>query len=743
LANTTTSLSRLADHPRVRSAFTIAGAAILFYAVLQVFWPAPIGVLVQGMIIGGLTSLIAFGIALIYRSNRIINFAQGDLGAAPAVLTVLLLVATKVPYVLALPIGILAAIALGTVVEFVIIRRFFKAPRLILTVATLGLLQILAGVAVLLPRFFRIRTPPQSFPSPFDFSFEIHPIIFRGNDILAMVAIPVAIVALVAFFRYTHTGIAVRASAESADRAFLLGVPVKRIQTVVWVLATVLSSIAIFLRAGIVGLPIGSVLGPSILLRALTACVIGRMENLTVIFVSAVGIGMVEQSIVWDTGRSIIIAPILFVIILGALLFQRRGQIARTEEGSTWQAAKEVRPIPRELARLPEVKWTIRVLLALGALALVMLPVIVPESRVNLSAAIMIFAIIGLSLVILTGWAGQVSLGQMAFVGVGAAVAGAVTTRLHWDLAFAVAIGGLAGALVAIVIGLPALRLKGLFLAVTTLSFALATSQYLLNREFFGWWLPEGRIPRNPIFGLIAVDTETRYYYLTLAGFLLAVYAARSLRRTHAGRALIAVRENERAAQAYGVSATGSKLAAFALSGFLAAYAGGLFIHHQQSLGTGPFASEESLNAFTMVVIGGLGSVPGALLGAIYVRGTTWFLPSGFRFFTGGVGLLVILMLIPGGFGSVLYQLRDGILRRVAARRRILVPSLVADARDADVVITSAREKGLEFLRTAGDAALAGEALALATDDGLPVEPEPLANGSRRRTSKSRTKAGT
>ncbi len=466
------------DRPEVQRAAVIAGGACIFYFVQQLLWPAPIGVLVQGMVIGGLTALIAFGISLIYRANRIINFAQGDLGGAPASFAVLLVVGPGLPYLVALPLGLLAGLALGMFVEVAIIRRFFKAPRLIMTAATIFVAQLLTFLSLSLPRFFNLTTPPQSFPSPFDFSFEIAPIVFRGNDIVAMMAVPIVIAALILFFRYTSIGIAVRASAESADRAALLGVPVKRIQTIVWVIATLLSTLAIFLRAGIVGLPIGSVLGPTILVRALAACVIGRMERLPTIFFAAVGLGIIEQVIVWDTGRSIITAPILFIIILGALLFQRRGTVARADDTSTWQSAKEVRPVPDELAGFPEVKYGFKAVIGLIALFFIALPVFLPESRVNLAGVILIYALLGMSLVVLTGWAGQVSLGQVGFMGIGAAVGGAVTNRLGWDLGIGLLLSGVAGAVVAVIIGLPALRIKGLFLAIITLAFAATTCGY-------------------------------------------------------------------------------------------------------------------------------------------------------------------------------------------------------------------------------------------------------------------------
>src|SRR2546423_11528070 len=134
----------LMDDPRVTRGITYVAAAVAFYFVQQWFWPAPIGVLVLGVVIGGLTAMIAFGIALIYRANRVINFAQADLGGAPASLAILLIVGRNWPHLLAMATGLAAALVLGAFVEFVIIRRFFKAPRLILTVVTIGLVQLLA-----------------------------------------------------------------------------------------------------------------------------------------------------------------------------------------------------------------------------------------------------------------------------------------------------------------------------------------------------------------------------------------------------------------------------------------------------------------------------------------------------------------------------------------------------------------------------------------------------------------------
>src|SRR3954451_5768132 len=122
----------------------IAGA-IGFLLVVQLVWGPPAGVVVQGALLGGLSALLALGLALVYRANRILNFAQGDLGAAPASLAVLLVVSSGASWLVAFTTGVAAVIVLGGAGGFRVIRRFLRAPRLILTVATIGLAQVLAG----------------------------------------------------------------------------------------------------------------------------------------------------------------------------------------------------------------------------------------------------------------------------------------------------------------------------------------------------------------------------------------------------------------------------------------------------------------------------------------------------------------------------------------------------------------------------------------------------------------------
>jgi branched-chain amino acid transport system permease protein len=580
-------------------------------------------------------------------------------------------------YWLGLGIGIVAAIVVGALTELIVIRRFRKAPRLILTVATIGISQLLLVLALAIPGWISgdaLAGLGDRLSPPFTVNWEFGGIVFNANDIVTMIAVPLALIALALFLSRSQTGMAVRAAAERGDRASMLGINTGRVQTIVWTIASLLAFLALFLRTGAVGLPIGSPLGPAFLIQAIGAAVIGRFERFPTIAFAAIGIGILDQANTFQAGnRPAFNDVMIFAIVLIALLFVNRPTVTRAGDVSNWQTADEVRPVPAELARLPEVRgffWGIGGLV----LAFVLLvPTFLSEAKLSLATVIAIFAIVGVSLVVLTGWAGQVSLGQMAFVGIGSAVGGALTANQGLDLGLALLIGGIVGAVVAVIVGYPAIRRGGLTLPVATLAFALLTSSYLLNVEFFDNWLPVGRVDRPDFLGFIDISTDTRYFYFCLVGLALMYVAARGIRYSRTGRALIAIRENESAARAYGIGAARTTLAAFAISGFMAAF------------GVAAYLPTESLTAFSMVVIGGLGSLSGALIGAFYVEGAKYFLPGNWALLASGAGLLLVLMILPGGIGAALADVRDGYLRWVARRRNLLVPSLLAD-RKADPV---------------------------------------------------------
>ena len=678
--------------PNVRLGQQAAAATIAFLTFVSVLFPAPPAILFLGAVLGSVNALIALGLVLVYRANRVINFAQGELGAVAGLLGALLISTGRVPYFPSVVIGLGAALTLGALVEFLFVRRFARAPRLILTVATIGISQLLASGELALPSLFGRDLAPQDFPSPFHMTVNWDPVIFRGGHFFAILAVGLAVGGLGAFFRFTRVGVAVRATAESQERAAQLGIPVRHIGMMVWMLAAALSALASLLKAPIVGIPIGEVLGPALLLRALAAAVVGRMENLPVTFGAAVLLGMVEQAVFWHTGRTVITDAVLFFVIIGALLLQRGGRVSRGMDTGTssWELIKEVRPIPPELRRLREVRIPFAALAFIGVSVLAIAPVLMSTGNTNLLGTGIILAMVGASLVLLTGWAGEISLGQMALFGFGAATAARLA---HSNINFFVIVlaAGVVGAFVSTAIGIPALRIRGPFLAVATFAFALATSSFFLNSEFFGWFVVDNRVQRPVILGRIDLENEATYYYLLLIALGLVLASMRSIRRSRTGRALIMARDNPRSAQAVAINVTRIRLIAFAMSGFYAAVAGALFAFHQHALGQSAFVPERSIQIFSLVVFGGLASLPGVILGATYFTSIDYFiaLPQ-LRFLLSGMGLLVILLVLPGGLGQLLYDVRDRYLRAVANRRGLIVPSLIADVGPNPVATSAA-----------------------------------------------------
>jgi branched-chain amino acid transport system permease protein len=291
-------------------------------------------------------------------------------------------------------------------------------------------------------------------------------------------------------------------------------------------------------------------------------------------------------------------------------------------------------------------------------------------------AIIFLFAIIFLSLGVLTGWAGQISLGQMAFVGIGGATAAWLTQRWGVDIVLATLAAGCAGALASLIVGLPALRLRGAYLAVTTLAFSITVSQYFLNPRFFAW-VPDERVERNPILGAIDWTSSRAIYYVALVTMVLMFVAVRGIRRSRTGRVLIALRDNEGATEAFGVSPVRAKLTAFAISGFLAAVAGAILTHHQQSFIAGnPYLS---INVFAASVVGGLGSPLGAFVGALFWNGTFFWLQGAWRLFASGIGVLLVLLVAPAGLAGLWYDLRDLVLRKLGRRRGIVEEDFAED----------------------------------------------------------------
>lgn len=694
----------LPPRSRQRTTLMTAGVVALLLIVTQFVLPGagagrgtPGAIVFFGSVLGLINALTAVGIILVYRSNRIINFAQTAIGASGSIFAYNLMTALNWPFPLAFVIGVILGAFLGAIVDIAIVKRFFNAPRLLLTsltIALVGALIFLANVIVQFPIFGEAdRTLAERLGQrqpnlPFDdFSFNIGgvPLDFGFGELFAIGACMVTLAAVAYFLYRTKVGVAVRAASENTERASLLGIPVKLMSTVVWTIAGVVSAVSLMCHGLVTDFTSSAGGGLTTLLNALAAAVLARMRSIPVAVVSSVGISIATQAIRWSYAERVELVDVgVLAIIVGGLLFQSRERARGEEgEGGSWQTVEEFRPVPKELAAIRGVRVS-RWVLGLVVLGFVLLvPWILTVGGTNTAGRLVIFSIVLLSLVVLTGWAGLVSLGQMGLVAIGAVVGGALTFRLGVPFWVAVPTAALFTAIFAVVLGLSALRIRGIYLGIVTLAFAATVQGVLFQDEYFGWLLPE-RVDRPTAFFLNFED-ERSMYYLCVAALLIAMFIVTALRRTRTGRVTIAMRENEANVQAFGVNLVRTRLAAFALSGFLAGFAGVVLAHHQKAIDPSSYNPLLSINFFVLAVVAGVGSVSGAIIAGVYLALQTLALQI-----TGpvsiilailfeGLGLLFLLYMFPRGLSALFYGLRDGVLRIIAQRRQIVVPSLFAD----------------------------------------------------------------
>jgi len=641
-------------------------------------------VLGYATVFGLADALFAVGIVLIYRASRVINFAHAAFGVVAAALFYELVSYVGFPYWVALPASIAAAAVLAMLAELLLIRRFFTAPRLVVTVVTIGIGQLLSGLAGGIPGLLGDShfQPGQPTTPLTDFHWQAFPVVFTGDDLLLVVASVAAFIGLAVFFRTSRKGVAVRGAAENADRASLLGANTRSLSTLVWALSGALAGLGAVLQVPIVGYnsaSAGASVGTGPLLLALLAAVVAGMDDLPTAVVASVAVAVFQQVvfIIFHNTDAVDVGVLLAIVVI---LLLRRKSLSRVDEASTssWAATEEVRPIPAELASLPVVRTGVRRLAVALGIVVLGFPFVMSTSQTSLGSSFLIDGIVVISLVVLTGWGGQVSLGQWAFVAVGAVIGGGLYAETHMPFLLALLIGSLAGSVVAVVLGFTALRVRGVYLAVTTLAFAVVMSTEGLNSKYMG-----GLIAPNinrPSFLSIRTNDDRVFYYVCLAALIAMWWAAIGLRRSRTGRVLIALRENERGAQALGVNLVRTRLATFALSGFMAAFAGVLLAVDERGVSPYGFGADQSIQIFIAAVIGGLGSIQGALLGALYFAVVDFVIPGAVgQLLASSVGLLLVLLFIPGGLGSLAYSGRDAVLRRIAIRRRIWVPSLLPE----------------------------------------------------------------
>ncbi|HVF76534.1 MAG TPA: branched-chain amino acid ABC transporter permease/ATP-binding protein [Acidimicrobiales bacterium] len=626
------------------------------------------GLLVLGLVTGMTYGILAVGLILVYRSSRVINFAHGEIGAFGAAICSVLVVKAHFPYWIAAVAGVATAAAVGAGAEVVVVRRLAKAPRVMGLVATLGVAQFLLAFSLLINS---TALSSQTFPKPSGMpEFNVGNLVVTRPYSAMLLLSPLVVGVLVVFLRKSRYGLAMRAAAGNPDRARMLGISAGRMSTMAWAVAGAVGGFTTLLIIPTRGLISAETLGPVLLLRALAPAVVARMSSLPVAMGTGIVVGLVDQVLAYNSPTSGVGDMLLFLAIAGALLFQAR-KGSRLEAREPWSM---LQPWPRVPEHLQSI-WAIRHLGTITAAVCFALAVVVGGFTSSSSAVSLVvlvaFGLMGLSLGVITGLGGQLSLGQFALAGVGATASYVVVEQVGNHVLGLLA-AALATALASVLLGLPALRVRGLLLGVATLAFALASQRWLLAQS---WMLGGGVVTERPTFAGISLSSTQRYYLWSLGVLGVGLWLANNVWRGGVGLRLRAVRDNEDGARAFGLSPTAVKLQGFAIAGVLAGLGGALYGHVLTRLDSQSFDVVTNIRLAALTVLGGIGVLAGPLLGALYIIGVPRFLPlDNAGIAATSLGWLLLILYFPGGVAELVSAPRR-ILINFLARRHGLDPA--------------------------------------------------------------------
>lgn len=599
-----------------------------------------------GLPLGAMYALQALGIVVIYKTSKVFTFATGAVGMLAAYVASWLAVDLHVPVFVAAATATLTGITVGLVMESLTIRPVRGAVNR--TVVTLGWLIALQGLVGMIWGNTSGRAAAKVFSSEPLFTVDALNLAY-GVDQTAVLLIALLLAGgLGLFFRRSSLGTAMRAVADDPEAAGLLGVPVRRVSLTAWGLGCGLSALS-----GILVTPLLSSLDTLTLviftIQALAAALVGRLQSLPLTVAGGLGLGLAQPVVRHALGPFDLSGTnelVALAVVLVALVARRRSGRGDVGGGGLVPATGVATPSPRSL---------LAGLAGVAVLGLV-LPLLGSTTFTIDLSLVAIWSLAVLSIVLLTGVVGQVSVCQgvfMALGGYGAAIAVAHGV----PFVAALLLGGALAAAAAALVGLPALRLQPLELAIATLSLAFAADTFLYK------WTPlvsdsgGRRLPRP---GFAEVDGGQRaYFWLALVLLVLGCAAVASLRRGRTGAALTALRSSEAATSAMGFSVVSAKLHGFAAAGFLAGVAGALYAGLNQIATGAAFDTNRSISLLAYAVVAGVGSVPGAVLGGVIVTlstlsfGSSSDIASGFSASATsaatGVILIAVLRFAPEG----------------------------------------------------------------------------------------------
>jgi ABC-type branched-subunit amino acid transport system ATPase component/ABC-type branched-subunit amino acid transport system permease subunit len=629
-----------------------------------------------GLGVGSVYAIIGLSIVLVYRASGVLNFATGAVGAVGAFLYYELTVERSWSMVPAVATTLLAGALIGVIVHRFVMSRLQTASTLARLIASLGVLIILQALIEIRwgaePLFAGSILPS----GPVRFTSELT----IGQDRLWLVAICVVLtVVLWLVYSKTSFGRATSAVAENRRAAASLGWSTSRIELANWVIASVLSALSGILLAPIVGLSAATLV--LLVVPALAAALVGSFSSFALTAAGALAIGVLESltakylsAHVTGAATSIPFLVIIVVIVAGGRARPARSDLPTRLPGV---GPGRVRPI----------------ITSVGAVVALLLILTTPVDAVAAVSASLTAAILVVSVVVVTGYAGQVSLGQWALAGMGAWIAARLVESAGLPFWLA-ALGGILGAVpVGIIVALPALRTRGVNLAVATLGLALVVQAMILDNGDLTGGVDGTRVGAPDLMGL-SIDPiahPRRFALFALGCFVVVAVVIANVRRGRSGRRLIAVRSNEAAAASLGIGVYGAKLYAFGLASAVAAVAGILTAFRTPIVVFSQFGILGSINAVLWAVIGGIGWVAGALAGAQFAPGSLFafllskvFSPGFNRWLPviAGVGVINTLVFAPEGVAVFYHHVAERIRSRYrnrSASRTARPPAVLPD----------------------------------------------------------------
>ncbi len=589
--------------------------------------------LMIGLGAGAVYALLGLGLVLKHRSAGVVDFSHAavamwcsyvflELHTNGQLVFPWVAVATHIqlfsansgaPVWLSIVVALVYSAILGLIFYYAVVRPLRHAPVLARVCACVGFMLYLEAAATINFGTFQVASPPILPDTSMNLGGGL---IVPSVDIyLAAFAVIVGLV-LGAIYRYTRFGLATRAAAGNERGALLIGLPATRLAAANWVIATVLAA-----AAGILILPI-TTLSPSdytlFIVPALGAALLARFTSFPLTVAGGLAIGMLQSELgklqtVWTwLPQSGLQDGLPFILIMIAVFATSKRLPARGGLVTIRNAS-----IGRPKAPLR----TTGISLVIGVVAILLFSQLYKYAF----AASLNVACVALSVVVITGYVGQISLAQSAFAGISAFEISHIGHGLGLGFPFALILGALCAVVVGVVIGLPAVRVRGVNLAIVTLAAATALDALVFNSTWFsGGYTGMSVHPPNLLglnFGITSNNNSTVFAIFSLVIFCLMAYFVARLRNSPAGRMFIAIRSNENAASAVGVNVARTKLFAFGISAFIAGIGGGLLAYQQININPASFTSWTSLTILAIAYVGGVGRIGGAVAAGVLLAG--------------------------------------------------------------------------------------------------------------------------